>query len=438
VNFQNAPAGTIRAALRYPTFRWLLGSLAVSQIGDWMYNLALVLLVFDRTRSPLWAGVTTAARIVPIVALGPLGGVVADRFDRRRVMIGCDIARMGLMALLAAVAVLQLPIALAPLIAAVATAFAAPYMPCVAAITPRLVDDADLPGANAARSAVGGAGIIAGPALGGVLLLLGPPAVVFGLNALTFGLSALGVLAAGVLAAGARAAFRPSGLAGGPAGRRPGLLREVAAGAAALRSHPRALRLVGADIVCSTLYGTQTVLLLVVSRQVGLGASGYGYLFAGIGAGGLLGTALASRAARCRHPRALLAGALAAAGLPMPLLAVTRWPAAAIALVAVTGTGCMLVEILTETCLQRELDEEVFGRAYGLALPASLGGIVAGSLIAPLLTGALGGPGALVATGGAVLAYAALLLRTRRGVAAGTPERIPAAAPAEAFELTSA
>jgi MFS family permease len=437
VNFQNAPAGTIRAALRYPAFRWLLGSLAVSQTGDWMYNLALVLLVYDRTHSPLWAGVTTAARIVPIVALGPLGGVVADRFDRRRVMIGCDIARMGLMALLAAVAVLQLPIALAPLIAAVATAFAAPYMPCVAAITPRLVDDADLPGANAARSAVGGVGIIGGPALGGVLLLLGPPAVVFGLNALTFGVSALGVLAAG-----ARAAFRPAGLAGGPAGRRPGLLREVADGAAALRSHPQALRLVGADIVCSTLYGTLTVLLLVVSRQVGLGTGGYGYLFAGIGAGGLVGTVLAGRAVRCRHPRAVLAAALAAAGLPMPLLAVTRWPAAAIALVAVTGLGCMLVEILTETSLQRELDEEVFGRAYGLALPASLGGIVAGSLIAPLLTGALGGSGALVATGCAVLGYAALLLRSRRGapavtpVAAVTPEAV--VVPGAALEVVGA
>jgi hypothetical protein len=49
-------------------------------------------------------------------------------------------------------------------------------MSCVAAVTPRLVDDADLPGANAVRSAIGGASIILGPALGGVLLLLGSPA----------------------------------------------------------------------------------------------------------------------------------------------------------------------------------------------------------------------------------------------------------------------
>ena len=65
--------------LRYPAFRKLLAGLAVSQVGDWLYNLALVALVYDRTHSALWAGITTAARVVPIVVLGPLGGVVADR-----------------------------------------------------------------------------------------------------------------------------------------------------------------------------------------------------------------------------------------------------------------------------------------------------------------------------------------------------------------------
>jgi MFS family permease len=195
----------------------------------------------------------------------------------------------------------------------------------------------------------------------------------------------------------------------------------VADGATALRSCPGALRLVGADIICSTIYGTQTVLLLLVSRSLGMGAHGYGYLFAGIGAGALAGTALASRVQRWGHPRYVLAGALCAVGLPMPLLAVAHWPAVAIALVAATGMGAVLVEILTDTGLQRMLDEDVFGRAYGLALPASLGGIVVGSLIAPLLAGALGGTGALVALGLAVLAYALFLLRqvpARRSAAA--------------------
>jgi MFS family permease len=411
----NAPSGTIRAALRYPDFRYLLSALAVSQVGDWLYNLSLVVLVYDRTHSALWAGVTTAARVLPVVVLGPVGGVLADRFDRRRLMIVCDLARVALMLLLAAVAVAGLPIVLAPVIAAAATAAAAPYMPCVAAVTPRVVDDADLPGANAARSAVGGASIILGPALGGVLMFLGSSAAAFALNALTFGLSALAVLAIrdrGVFAT-RRAAERPAGLFS--TGLFHGLFGELAQGAAALRAHPKAVRLIGADIMCSFLYGTQTVLLLLISRQVGLGAQGYGYMFAAIGAGGLIGTALTSRASRSSRPHLVQAAALGAAGLPTVLLTVTRWPAAAIVLAGLTGIGALLVEILTETTLQRTLDEDVFGRAYGLALPASLAGIVVGSAIAPVLASLLGASGALLAVGGAVLAYALLVLRDGSG-----------------------
>ncbi len=420
MSIKNAPAGTIRGALRYPVFGRLLSALAVSQLGDWLYNLTLIALVYGRTHSALWAGVTTAARVVPVVVLGPLGGVLADRFNRRHIMIVSDVARMILMALLTAVAAAHLPIVLAPVIAAMATAAAAPYLPCVSALTPRLVDDADLPGANAARSAVNSLSIIAGPALGGLLLLLGSPALAFTLNALTFALSALAVMSIRD-----RTVFRPAR----PGGRPAGVFGEIAQGAAVLRSHPPLVRLVGADIMCSTVYGAQTVLLLVVSHRVGLGSQGYGYLFAGIGAGGVLGTTLAGRAVRCPHASYVLAAALAAVGLPMPLLALTRWPAAAIFLAGVTGTGALLVEILTETHLQRSLDDQVFGRVYGIALPASLGGIVAGSLIAPVLTTALGGSGALLAVGGAVLGYAVFILRGGTASPAGSRPQVARTVP---------
>jgi len=428
MSITNAPAGTIRSALRYPAFRWLLTGLAVSQIGDWLYNLALIALVFERTHSPLWAGVTTAARVLPVVVLGPLGGVIADRFDRRRLMVVCDLIRLVLMAALALVAVSHLPIVIAPMIAAVATLAGSPYLPCASATTPRLVPDADLPGANAARSAVTGLGVVAGPALGGILLLLGSPALPFVVNAATFGLSALAVLA---IPAGA--AFRP----GSPEQRPAGLLRGVAEGAAVLRAHPQALRLIGGDIMCSLVYGMQTVLLILVARQASLGLHGYGYLFAGVGAGGLAGTALASRALRCPHPRAVLASALAAVGVPMLALADTRWAALAIALAAATGVGAILVEIMTETGLQRALPPEMFGRAYGLALPASIGGIAAGSLIAPLLVSMLGSTGALIACGAAVVSYSLVLLHNPGCPAGPAPSDAPAAGEAESMLATA-
>ena len=125
----------------------------------------------------------------------------------------------------------------------------------------------------------------------------------------------------------------------------------------------------------------------------------------------LAGTALAGRASRSSRPYLVQAAALGAAGLPTLLLAVVRWPAVAIVLAGLTGLGAMLVEILTDTTLQRTLDEDVFGRAYGLAYPAAIAGIMVGSVIAPGLAALLGGSGALVVVGGTVLAYALLVMR---------------------------
>jgi MFS family permease len=401
-----AQEGSIRSALRYPAFRSLLTGLAVSQTGDWLYNLALVTLVYQRTGSALWAGVATAARVIPMVVFGPVGGAIADRFDRRRVMVACDLIRLVLMLALALAAAARVPVVIVPVLAALATAAGAPYLPATSATTPRLVRDADLPGANAARSAVTALGIIAGPALGGVLLLLGSPALAFAVNALTFG-----VAAACVLTIRTSGAFATAPAAGPVRGRLlGGLWGGIADGAAALRAHPAAVRLVGADIMCSLIYGAQTVLLVLVARSAGLGLHGYGYLFAGIGAGGVLGTALAGRAARLPHRTALVA-ALALVGLPTLALPAAHWGPAAILLVGLTGTGAIGVEIMTETALQRMLPEEVFGRAYGLALPASIAGIAAGSLLAPVLVSWLGATGALLACGAAVVGYAALLLR---------------------------
>src|SRR6187402_3876029 len=95
------PSGADSAAMDiarcYPRFRRLLASLAVSQAGDWLYNLALLAFVYERTHSSAWVGLTTAARVLPIVVCGPLGGVLADRYDRRRIMIASDAIRLGLM-----------------------------------------------------------------------------------------------------------------------------------------------------------------------------------------------------------------------------------------------------------------------------------------------------------------------------------------------------
>ncbi len=396
-----APAGSLRSALGRGAFRRLLAGLAASQAGDWLYNVALLGLVFERTHSALWLSFTTAARVLPVVVLGPLGGIVAERFDRRRVMIGCDLMRAALMIGLLAAAVAHLPIIVAPVVAALATAAGAPYPACAAATTPRLVAAEDLPAANAARAIVGPACIVVGPALGALLLALSSADVAFAVNALTFVVSAIAV------------ASIPAGPAFHPPARRSGhvsMLREMGEGAAALVAHRPALRLVTADLLCSFVYGVQTVALLLVSARLGFGAHGYGWLIAAIGAGGIVGSAVAGRAARNAHPRRIIALALAAVAIPVPLLAVTPVLAVVLLWAALGGAGSMVVEILTETTLQRGLDESVFARAYGFAFPAAIAGIAIGAAVAAPLIAALGLTWALVVVGALVLAYAAWLV----------------------------
>jgi MFS family permease len=390
----------MRSALRHSGFRRLVVGLAVSQAGDWLYNVALLAFVYERTHSAGWLAVTTAARIAPIVVFGPLGGVMADRFDRRRVMVVCDLLRVGCMVALAAVAFTGLPVLLAPVLAGLATAASAPYPACTAATTPRLVPDEDLPGANALRSAIGMGAIAAGPVVGAALLFLGSPATAFLVNAGTFGLSALVVLS---IPAGPP--FRPGQRTGG----RQSVLADVVLGARALRAHPAAVRVLGADVVCSVVYGTQTVLLMLVSRAFGFGAAGYGYVLAGLGAGGILGTMAAGRAAASGRPRVVLAGTLLLVAGPTTLMAFTPWLPALLGWAVLAGAGAALVEVLCETVLQRDLDEDVFARAYGVALPVSLGGIVAGSLVAAPLTMLVGLAGAMVSIGLLVAGYAAVI-----------------------------
>jgi predicted MFS family arabinose efflux permease len=412
----------LRSALRHGPFRRLVVGLAASQVGDWLYNVALLAFVFDRTGSMAWLGATTAARVLPVVVLGPLGGALADRYDRRRLMIAADLARAGLMlALLGAVAA-GLPVVVAPVLAALATAAGAPYPACTAASVARLVPAEDLAGANAVRSIVGPVCIVLGPVLGAGVLAIADAQAAFGLNAITFAVSAVAVAS---IPAGP--AFRP---AARDAGAAPHLLREMAEGAAALLANRGTLRLVGADILASCVYGLLTVALVLVGDRVGAAAGGYGMLLAATGAGGIVGATVAGRLAGRPHATRTMAIALLAVAAPLPLLGLTSSLVGALGLAALGGAGAMVVEVLTETVLQRDLDDAVLARAYGFAFPVSIGGICAGAALAAPLIGAVGLVPALAIVGAGVAGYAAWLARsaTRRTIVPAGPELVAVAA----------
>ena len=148
---------------------------------------------------------------------------------------------------------------------------------------------------------------------------------------------------------------------------------------------------------------------LLLSRHLGFGDAGYGYVLAGLGVGGILGTTAAGRAARSGRPRA---GAGRGAARCSPSRR-RSWPSrrgwpGLLLWAVIGGAGAVLVEVLCETALQRELDEEVFARAYGIALPVTIGGIVGGSLVAAPLVALVGLTGAIVGTGVLAGGYAGI------------------------------
>ncbi|HTX07287.1 MAG TPA: MFS transporter [Solirubrobacteraceae bacterium] len=400
-------------------FHLLITSLAVSSCGDWLYNVGLLALVYERTGSAGWVSLTTAARVLPIVVLGPLGGVLADRYNRRRLMIASDLIRAVLMVALGVAAATGLPILLVPALAGAATAAGAVFPSCTAACTARLVSTEELQRANALRSGVNMAAIVLGPALGALVLVVAGPALGILLNAGTFLVSALAVGAIG-----ARTEFEPP--ARSAEAKMPSLPAEIAAGARALRGAPAAIRLVSADILCSAVYGMLTVTLVLIGRKLGAGAGGYGLLLGGFGVGGVLGAGVTGRIDAPSQWRRALLVALLLLGIPVAALGLVPSLAAAVGLAVIGGGGMVVGEVLVETALPRMLDDEVLGRAYGLVFPASIGGIVVGSLIAGPLVSLLGVTGAMVAAGAAVLVVAALLLSRPLEVADLAPA--PAAA----------
>jgi hypothetical protein len=111
-----------------------------------------------------------------------------------------------------------------------------------------------------------------------------------------------------------------------------------------------------------------------------------------------------------------LAGTLVLVAGPTTLMAFTPWLPGLLGWAVLAGAGAALVEVLCETVLQRDLDEDVFARAYGVALPVSLGGIVAGSVVAAPLTMLVGLTGAMVSTGLLAACYAAVVALPGRAV----------------------
>ncbi len=370
-----------RALFRNRDYRLLYTGLAISMSGSWAYNVALVVFVFDATHSAAWVAAASMTRFLTALVASPFGGLVADRMERIRLMVTLDTVCVVLQSGLAVVAALHGPVLLAIVLAALSSVCGSSYDPAARAATPTIVGEEHLAAANSAQSVVENLSVIVGPAIAGVLLLFSPTAVVFAINAATFGISALLV---GSIRTRSRAVDITRGGTVGP-------LKQMAAGVAAFVESPTVMLLAGFSILASFVYGTDTVLFVVISRdQLGTGSTGYGYLLAALGVGGILMAGFMNRIAAAKRLGAIIVLGMAVFCLPTALLSIVHAPWIAFLLEVVRGAGTIVVDVLAITALQRLVKPDVVARVFGVFFAFVLAAIALGALLMPILLGLAG------------------------------------------------
>ena len=401
------------APLRTRNVRLLIGGTGLSQIGDWLYNVALIVFVFNRTGSAAWVAAAGVVRLVPYVLFGTIGGMIADRRPRRGTMVASDVIRAMVMFVMTVVVASEGSPVLAVVLAGVATTFSVAYGPCVNAAIPRLVDEDDLSVVNTLSATVTNLSYALGPALGGVLLILGSPAAALAVNGFTFLMSA-------AFTAMIRGDLGPDAehIADVPIAEAvpiPIPSSRLIDGLHALMSSPFVIALVVTQVMTNVLYGMETVLYALASKDLlGMGVDGVAFLYAAIGVGGIAAAGIAQRLSGRSEASVILAVSAVLCGLPMATLAFIRVPSVAIAVLLVEGAAMIVVDVMVVTSLQRLLGADVLGRAFGTLDSLTVAGILVGIVLAPILVAKIGLDAALL-TGGALMlvAGAGVLVQAR-------------------------
>ena len=370
----------------------------VSSIGDWLYLVALLVLIWSETRDPLALGIIGAARIVPYILLSVPAGIVADRFDRRLVLLVTDLVRGAIMLMMAAAVVLGAPVIVVVGLAILATCFSAFFSPAIGAYLPSLVrDESELGPANSAWSSLDNLAFFLGPAFAAVLLGLGSLPLAFVLNALTFGVVAIVLwrLPPGLpsRSTGAEGASQE-----GPKGLR-----------ATLAPLARPLTGIGVlNVFDGFVFGGLGVITVVLAVNVfEAGEAGTGLLNSAIGVGGIVGALIAGALVlRRRMAPPLLAGALGL-GAGVALLGLVGDFGLALLAMAIASAGALVLEIVVTTLMQRIVPDAVRGRTIGAMETATVTAYAAGSFIVPVVGG--GQPQAVLVASGVAMGLAGVV-----------------------------
>ena len=383
-------------SLQHRNFRLFAAGQVVSLTGTWAQRIAQDWLVLSLSHnSGVALGITTGLQFLPVLLFGLWGGVLADRYDKRKILIGV-LAAMGLLALL--LAVLDLT-GVVRLWQVYALAFAlgltsAVETPVRQAFVSEIVPPADLGNAVGLNSAIFNSARIVGPALAGLVIATAGTGWVFLGNAVSFGFVLAGLLA-----------MRVADLH--PAKRLVKAKGQVREGLAYVRARPDLL----VPIVLVAVVGTfglnfQITLALVAKQTFGLGAGAFGLLTSALAAGSLIG-ALRSAGRSTRPPARLLFGSALAFGVLEILvgLAPTFWVMAV--LLVPTGLAVLTFSTTANAMVQLGTEPALRGRVMALYVLVFLGGTPLGAPIIGWLAETMGPRFGLIA-GGAICALAAL------------------------------
>jgi predicted MFS family arabinose efflux permease len=357
------------APLRQRGFRLLMIGQVTSNVGDACYAVALPWYVLAAHGGVLLLGTVLAAYGVPRTALIAVGGYASDRWRPQTVMMATDVVRALALAALAVTAVTgpARAVVLVP-IAVVIGAGEGLFLPGSFSIIPSLLSGDELQAGNALASSGTQLATLAGPVVGGALVLLAGPSLAFGLDAVTFAVSAVTLA---TQAGPAVRRMRPTRAEAGqetPAGPAPALGR-------LLRSERVLQIILLVNLAANFGLGGESEVALpaLVHGPLHAGASGYGAVLAAFGGGALLGTIVAGPLGRLRRPAVV--GSLAFLA-EAACLAVTPYVGTAAAVAAaMAGLGVLngFGNVLTITAFQRWAPPSALGRLSGLLMLTSFG-----------------------------------------------------------------
>jgi len=334
--------------LRLREFRLLFSAQAVSNLGDRMVPIALAFAVLELGGSAAEVGIVMACRTFPLVATLIIGGVVADRVSRRTVMIVADVVRVlsqGVTAALLIAGVAQ--VWELAVLAGVTGAAGGFFYPAVVGVMPLIVPREQLGAANGVRATALSVGEIAGPVFGGLLIAGVGPGSALALDAATFAVSAVFLLALRLPAGAARETST--------------FLADLREGWGVFRSMTWVWAIVLAAALGNMIWAAWSVLGPVIAERSLGGAAAWGFVLGAMGVGALIGSIVAIRA---RPERPLVWATIAyglvvfplaflAAGVPLAILAIGG---------LLGGLSSMLGNTIWEATLQSHVPEESLGR----------------------------------------------------------------------------